>query len=226
MQRDVYNTVTMSILVRASADEAEGRVFYDEHFVKVKAFGKEHVSKATVSGNKNWQAIPKWWRADILDIITLIRALRSHDQLATQKAILNMKARAYGPASQTLDLVKRILKEPGYAQEILIYELCPRLDSVRLVLWEKQGRIAPGLLCPDVRTGFLVHVLMSAVGAQASLRLCPKCGETFMQKRADQDYCSVKCREAHRVQRFRAKRTVSLKKSVNQTQPYVRGTKS
>jgi predicted nucleic acid-binding Zn ribbon protein len=226
MQRDTYNTVTVSILVPVPNEEADGRVFYDGDFLKVKAFGKEHVHRATLSGKKNWRAIPGWWQRDILDIVALIRALRSNDQLAVQKAILDMKARSYGPASHTLDIVKRLLKEPGYAQEILIHELCPRLDGVRLVLWERQGRVAPGLLCPDVRIGFLVHVLMSAVGARVSLRLCPKCGTTFMQKRADQDYCSVKCREAHRVERWRAKQAESSSKSVFRKQSNQRGKNS
>jgi ribosomal protein S27AE len=207
MQRDTYDTVTVSILIPASKEWAEGETFYDER-VRVRAFTDDDLDQKSESGRETWRQIPEWTKSEILNIVAVIRALESNDEVAAEKAILALKSRA-GPL--VFGIVKASLKEPEYKQDTLVKELCSRLEEVRLVLWKTQGRLAPGLLCSDIRAAFFVHVLMSAVGARASLRLCPKCGNTFMQKRADQEYCSVKCREAHRVERWRARNSEASK---------------
>jgi hypothetical protein len=206
MQRGTYDTVTVSILIPTSAERSEGRAFRDDDWVRVRAFTRKEMDGASALGKNTWRQISRWRKSEILHIVSIIRALESNDQQAVQDAILALKARSYAPDSLAMRITKRNLNAPEYPQDTLVYELCRQLDEVRLVLWKTQGRIAPGILCADVQTAFLVHVLMSAVGAKASLRLCPKCGTTFMQKRQDQDYCSVKCREAHRVERWRRKK--------------------
>ena len=202
MPRDTYNTVTVSILIPVSKEWAEGETFYDEP-IRVRAFTDEDIDQKTACGKQTWSQVPESQKLQILNIVAVIRALESDDRGAAQRAILALKEKA-GPL--VLGIVKASLNEPGFLQDTLVKDLCNRLDSVRLVLWKTQGRIAPGILCPDISTAFFVHLLMSAVGARASLRLCPKCGKIFLQKRADQDYCSVKCRESHRVERWRARK--------------------
>jgi predicted nucleic acid-binding Zn ribbon protein len=202
MQRDPYNTVTISILIPVSPDGAEGETFYDER-IRVRRFTARDMDRASDCGKQTWNQVPEWQKAQILNVVAVIRALESDDRVAAERAILALKENT---GSFVLGIVKASLKEPGFLQDTLVKDLCNRLDSVRVVLWKTQERIAPGILCPDVPTAFFVHVLMSAVGAKASLRLCPKCGKIFMQKRADQDYCSVKCREAHRVERWRTRK--------------------
>lgn len=201
MQRHTYDAVTVSILIPASREWAEGETFYDERIL-VRAFTEDDLDRKSESGKTVWREIPESTKSEILNIVAVIRALESNDEAAAEKAILALKSRA---GSLVLGIVRASLKEPGYKQDTLVKDLCSRLEEVRLVLWKTQGRLAPGLLCSDIRTAFFVHVLMSAVGGKASLRICPKCGKTFMQKRADQEYCSVRCREAHRIERWRAR---------------------
>jgi len=202
MQRDMYTAVTVSILIPTSKEWAEGQTFYDEP-IRVRAFTDDDLDQKSRSGKETWRQIPEDARLEILNIVAIIRALESNDEAGAEKAILALKS---GTGQLVMGVVKASLKEPEYKLDTLVKHLCCRLDDVRLVLWKIQGRLAPGILCPDIRTAFFVHVLMSAVGARASLRLCPKCGKPFMQKRADQEYCSVPCREAHRIERWRARK--------------------
>jgi hypothetical protein len=200
MQRDQYNTVTIEILVPASPAEADGETYYEEP-VRVRRFTTEDLNRNSTRGKKTWQQIESWKQTEMLNLVDLVRTIRDGDAIATEKALLNLKA-TRGPI--VLGITKALLKEPGFAQQMLVKELSNQLDAIRLVLWRQEERVAPALLCPDVGSALLVRVVMSAVGATAGLRLCPKCGQAFLQKRADQDYCSVKCREAHRVERWRA----------------------
>jgi len=201
MQRDMYDTVTVSILMPASKEWAEGETFYDERIL-VRAFTEDDLDQKSESAKAAWREIPEYTKSEILNIVAVIRALESNDEAAAEKALLALKS---GAGSLVLGIVRASLNNPEYKQDTLVKHLCSRLEEVRLVLWKTQGRLAPGLLCSDIGAAFFVHVLMSAVGGKASLRICPKCGKTFMQKRADQEYCSLRCREAHRVDRWRAR---------------------
>jgi hypothetical protein len=207
MQRDMYNTVTMEILVPAASSEADGETYYEEP-VKVRKFTTEDLDHNTARGLKTWQQIESRKKTEMLNLVELVRAIGGEDAMATEKALLNLKATS-GPI--VLGVTKALLKEPGFAQHMLVKELSNQLDSIRLVLWRRGNRVAPALFCPDVGAALFVRVVMSAVGATAGLRLCPKCGQVFMQKRADQSYCSVRCREAHRVERWRSQKAKSLK---------------
>src|SRR6185369_11005232 len=104
----------------------------------------------------------------------------------------------------------RFLREdPDYISDRLVHDVCRELEGVRLVLWKKKEpdrSLGVGLYSPDLRAAFWIHSLMSGTGTAKGFRICPKCGKVFWQDRADQDYCSVKCREAHRIERWRAKR--------------------
>jgi hypothetical protein len=202
MQRDTYDTVTISILIPCSHEWAEGKTFYDER-ISVRAFTDDDLDQKSSTGKETWRQIPDSTKSEILNIVAIIRALELKDDAAAEKAILALKA---GKGSLVGGIVKASLKAPEFKQDLLVKDLSCRLDDVRLVLWKTHGRLAPGLLCSDIETAFFVYVLTRAVGARASLRLCPKCGTTFMQKRGDQEYCSMKCREAHRIERWRAKK--------------------
>jgi hypothetical protein len=77
------------------------------------------------------------------------------------------------------------------------------LDTVRLVLWWSDKRFRPALYCPDAKAALHAFLLMK-VAAGHGWGVCLKCGEFFVQKRPDQNYCSIAHREAHRVARWRA----------------------
>ena len=207
MQRDTYDAVTVPILVPASTAEKEGEAWLDEP-VKVRRFLTEDIEHNSNRGKKTWGEIDTWRQKEMLNLVELVRAIRAKDTIAMEKATITLKS-TRGPIERAVS--NALMKEPGYIESILAKELSSRLEHVRFVIWQWQGETGPALLCPDVATALLIRVVMSAVGAQAGLRLCPKCGQAFLQKRADQDYCSVKCREAHRVERWRAQKSGTSK---------------
>jgi hypothetical protein len=94
----------------------------------------------------------------------------------------------------------RASKDPGW---LLSYVISMELREARLVLWWKGKTFRPALWCPDMKTAFYARVLLDVVGGKG-FRMCPHCGAWFVQDRADQTYCSVAHREAHRVARWRA----------------------
>jgi len=211
MQRDKYNAVTIQILVPASSAEKEGEAhanLWADGPVKVRRFVDEDLDRNSVRGKKTWSEIEASQQRQMLNLVELVRAIQAKDAVAMEKATINLKS-TQGPLA--LGVSKALMKEPGYIESMLARELSNRLEDVRFVMWQWQDGTSPALLCPDLATALLIRVVMSAVGAQAGLRLCPKCGQPFLQKRADQDYCSVKCREAHRVERWRAQNASNSK---------------
>jgi hypothetical protein len=202
MQRDMYDTVTIEIIVPASSADSEGETWYDEP-VKVRRFTTKDLDYNSVRGKKTREQIdPQRWN-DMLNLASLMRAIKVKDDLAAEKAILNLRTNR-GPL--LLRVTEALIKEPGFTQHILVKELSNLLDGLRLVMWSWSEGVGLALLCPDLASALLVRVVMSSIGTSAGLRICPKCSGVFLQKRADQDYCSVKCREAHRVERWRAGR--------------------
>lgn len=82
--------------------------------------------------------------------------------------------------------------------------------QANLVLWWNGKRFSPAIWCARIVTAFYVRALLNVVGG-TGIRICPHCGEIFFQKRSDQDYCSIAHREAHRVARWRAVKTLKSK---------------
>jgi len=99
------------------------------------------------------------------------------------------------------------------AATLLAQILTKVLRHARLVLWWNDERFLPALYCPDLKTALYVRALLGIVGGKALL-LCPRCGKPFFQQRSDQGYCSVRCREAHRVARWRANNTPKKRRAV------------
>lgn len=200
MQRDMYDAVTMEIIVPASSSDSEGETWYDEP-VKVRRFTTKDLDRNSVQGKKTSEQIGPQRRDEMLNLASLMRAIKVKDDLAAEKALLQLRAYR-GPIVG--GVTEALLKEPGFTQQILVKELSNLLDGVRLVMWRWSEGVGLALLCPDLASALLVRVVMSSIGTSAGLRICPKCSGVFLQKRADQDYCSVRCREAHRVERWRA----------------------
>lgn len=205
MQRDLYNTVTVPILIPASKEWSEGETFYDrdgdDEIVKVREFTEDDADPRQACGRETAGRLSDAERIQIVRTGNVLRAMKSNDTAEIEKAVLALKSTS-GPLVQ--GVVAKLLKEPGYVEQTISLELSRNLYDVRLVMWKpKKDSLRPGLLCPDIRTAFWILALWSAVGAKPGPRLCPKCEKLFVQTRPDQDYCSLKCREAHRVKRWR-----------------------
>ena len=217
MQRDSYNAVTLPLLIEVPKQWSEGEVYFEDDRVRVREFTDDDIDRSLPCGKENWAQIPEREQKEILKVTEVIRALDSSDRLAAKQAMLALKALPQGPQGLVYQIASRMIEDPEYIPDSLVYQICRELDSVRLVLWKKlpKGQLAPGLFSRDIRALFWIRALMSALGAQAGVRICPKCGKTFWQKRRDQEYCSMKCREAHRVERWRAKNKIDDSQKVS-----------
>jgi hypothetical protein len=91
------------------------------------------------------------------------------------------------------------------ARRLLSYEVSRSvgLFNAQVVLWWAGGEFRPAIYCTDIKTAFYIHQFFIAPTGGIGYRICPHCGEQFLQDRANQDYCCPAHREAHRVARWR-----------------------
>jgi hypothetical protein len=108
------------------------------------------------------------------------------------------------PARSLMLAAIRSLRSVGEPHRFFCWQVTRTLlERVRLVLWWDGERFLPALYCEDRTTAIYSRVLLKATRGQG-LATCLKCGEWFVQDRANQDYCSIAHREAHRVARWRS----------------------
>lgn len=220
MKRSKYEPVTaLPILIpltQSEAHKAEGWATFlsDERLAWVRRkTGQDRVPVRSLrdrdlSTKTMEQLRSKGGAHRVTGLITLARAIEAQDSLAQEKAaerdptLKVLIRRVRTAARQDLELPQRRLSQ-------LLSEF---LESVQLVLWWTGKQFLPALYCAGGLEGaLLVHTLFSIVGWRKGLGVCPYCGSMFRKQRADQDYCSVAHREAHRVARWRGakKRTAS-----------------
>src|SRR5712692_4379600 len=74
------------------------------------------------------------------------------------------------------------------------------LHQVRVVLWFSQGRLQPALYCGNERDAFYVRTMLS-LNERKGWAVCPysRCGKVFEQSRPDQECCSTRHTNAHRI---------------------------
>jgi len=180
---------------------------------------------APVSKRNPIRSVSQSDREFFLAVVAFIKGLEEKDRLAIVKArerVVLALGRKRGLDPHSPDVRRAALEmglKPG--REAVAMELFTlgsghiadvgwmfssvvsgELDSVRLVLWWFGKQFRPALYCPDLKSALFTLILMRIVGGQG-WGVCPQCGDFFVQKRADQTYCSVAHREAHRVARWR-----------------------
>jgi hypothetical protein len=67
------------------------------------------------------------------------------------------------------------------------------------VMWclDKKEKFSPGIYCRDWKTAAFVLMCMG------SIRVCPKCGNSFVPKTDNQDYCTPAHGVAYRTAKSR-----------------------
>jgi endogenous inhibitor of DNA gyrase (YacG/DUF329 family) len=189
----------------------------------VRALRDDELTRKSEAGKKLWKGLEPAEQERLMGLIALRKALESRDALAMEKLehmyrklVPDIRHCSWPPPSldepETMTEVIKVAtartmaqsgtpKPPGYLPLLLTRAL----RRARLVLWwhDKERRFLPAIYCPDVATALYVRALVGIVGGRALL-VCPRCGKPFVQERSDQDYCSIRCREAHRVARWRA----------------------
>jgi hypothetical protein len=216
MQRDPYKTVTVPILVRCAPDASEGTATSLPGFAglhPVRPLRDEDLDRHTAIGLRNWKALSETERKRFCGVVTFMQAAQSGDEVAARRASEELDSLRKGEVRS----LERILKQPFASFGRLPFSetslslsrvISSEIDSIAFVLWRRSNEIVPALYCPTLLSAFYLRALLRSASAE-SLRICPKCGEPFLQTRPNQDYCSLRCREAHRVARWRARAAVS-----------------
>jgi hypothetical protein len=204
MKRDTVQAVTLPVLVTAmSAREASGRsplAMGDSGLVRV-------VTDADAGRWRRTEFVSSEDHALLIGLTQLRWALDEQDEFTAERAYakLDPHIQSNTPRKPRGERLGRgiSLEWPGWGLEDargaytwLVTEI---LQGARFVMWhsEVEHRILPGLYCRDRRTAVF------AMGIMKRLRVCPKCDAPFIPDATNVDYCSVKHREAHRVDRFR-----------------------
>jgi hypothetical protein len=132
------------------------------------------------------------WR-ELRGLCSFQIALAKGDQLACQEAMFLITGERWpelmtGSAEEFAQLATEFLTDS--------------IERVRLVYWleHKSKQVGVGLYCPDFKTAVAVHLLLAG-----AFRVCPRCHKTFAVRHPKQMCCSIECREAHRVARWRAR---------------------
>ena len=216
MQRGRNNTVThkLQILVPCHKSQANyDRTFFLEYpeIRWVRTFTNKDLDAKTTAGRATLGALSARDRDAFLTIANMRAAIKGNDQLALQK-VTERLGELSGTARLNVDfrhyLATLSSLPPDHGLALLVTN---HLRSARLVLLWSGGTFGTALLCPDVKTALYVRLFMGIMGAR-TLRICPHCGEPFLQDRPDQDYCLVAHREAHRVARWRARKKLKAQK--------------
>lgn len=206
----MYEAVTVPVLIPCRQQEAEGRATFltrSRKQVFVRRFSDAELRAENAA-----------WRKEVLN-----DPHQAKELLRLWEAI--SAAQRHPDLRELVEQVRAARKaEPDKPERVLSERLSDMLALVRLVLWwnEKERRFLPALYCaggiPDA--AFVRLLLSVAAGKKAlGLRVCPHCSTLFLQGRPDQEYCSIRCREAYRVARWRGKQ----KKSRGKKSPRKRG---
>lgn len=236
MQRDRTNAVTtgieIPILVPARAKQGQGYDTFHSQLGKpspVRVLRSEDF-KSVFAGLSDDE------RNQFVELMGLIKALEEKDPVALRKQrekfaerrqarrrrkeplddrVGETVARVFGVTPKEaldwfygLDLSGWEKKDPRW---LLSREVSEAVEKVRLVLWWTGKRFLPALSSPDLASAFYIHALLH-VARGKGFAVCPHCSSPFVRKRPDQQYCSIDHREAHRVARWRERKSQGSKR--------------
>jgi len=125
--------------------------------------------------------------------------------LSKIESIVKADTRASAKVRDLFLAAIRGLQSVQEPHRVLCWEVTRTLFMrIRLVLWWDGNRFLPAIYCEDRTVALYIRVLLRASRGEG-IATCLKCGEWFLQGRANQDYCTIAHREAHRVARWRSR---------------------
>jgi len=147
-------------------------------------------------------------------VLLLNNAYKHNDHLKMREAYELLFAGLFGKTGEHGAVAKQLATIGSHkrAEFDLPQFVSGLLDDARVVLWwsSKWKQFIPAIFCPDYKTAVFVKLVLGKrldLGNRLSksVRVCPRCGKHFVQMHPKQDYDTPKCREAHRVARWRSK---------------------
>lgn len=203
----------MPVLVAASKHEAEGA--YVETLGKPSQLVRRLTWKdlpGRVADLKKWAVESGYFTPEEWNLLTGLSSLKvalpKYDKLAIENA-LQLVFRHSGAKGNPADNAAFVMSHPIEAVKLFATGFIGRvLGQARLVYWfhVSDSEIGPGIFCPDIRTAIVVKFILGS-----SFRVCPHCHTTFLAERKTQMCCTVECREAHRIARWRARQKTGEK---------------
>ncbi len=197
----MYDTVAVPILIPCSTDKAtRGRIPPASEAVGLATFLSGERGKIPVRPLRDQDLGSKetrYW-LERTGYASAFQPLLKLGQAITEHAVTERfpELHALIQAKKDVELPHRTLSQ----------RLSRLLDGVQIVLWWDGARFLPALYCAGgVVEAILVRLLLTIAAGEKGLglRVCPHCSKLFLQARPDQSYCSVPCREAHRLARYR-----------------------
>ena len=202
MKRDQYKTVTTPILINCEPSERDGGASFLSglHGLKPVRILRDKDLEQT---SKTWKSLNELQRQELIAAALLVGAIYKQDRLAATNAYIRLEQTG---GKFLFEKEARLISDrfSAYPESRLDEKISERLKGARLVIWNFRGKPTLAIYCPDGMTALFTKLLLNRVSGKG-LAVCPQCGVPFVQKRPNQDYCSIQHREAHRVARWRAK---------------------
>jgi CGNR zinc finger len=188
--------------------------------------------KTMAALQREYNVVSEGARLQLIALLTLTQAIRTRD-LAHLKTYLNLKvAEEMGGFKRQQEKLRKSLR--GWPDLTMLRErdeirrrrtaiatrirhpltelgrqLNEAVKKVRFVIWwnERKRSFEPGLYCENVATALAVLVF-TRITSPRTLAVCQRagCGKRFIRTKQSQKYCSLRCGNAARKARERAKR--------------------
>jgi len=141
--------------------------------------------------------VPEDFAQQLVSTLSIAGAAREHD--LRRVAALAEKAAPKGKLAPSWAKVSAVVSP----WDNVAATLNTGLFGAMPVIWQKESRLAPALLCRTLQMALFAHAMFAAIG-KFGLGFCRRCGNPFFASRKDQTSCSYRCRAAEAMRRYRA----------------------
>ena len=221
------------VLVEAfPIEKREGRIIQSKDYdipvrsVPLRALGIFEKKSSIAKLEREYGTVPESARLGLIALVELAQAIHARDikslsryaQLKavdeTKKEELNLKSlmpEAFTLENKQARFAKKksvVLRRVRTPMVEFGREIDERTRGARFVLWWNEGeeRFEPGVYCENMATALAV-LIFSRISSPRTLAVCPRqnCGRRFVRIKQNQQYCSLRCGNAARKARQRAR---------------------
>ena len=215
MKRDQYKTVTTPILINCEPSERDGGASFLSglHGLKPVRILRDKDLEQT---SKTWKSLNELQRQELIAAALLVGAIYKQDRLAATNAYIRLEQTG---GKFLFEKEARLISDrfSAYPESRLDEKISGTIERRKACDLEFSRQTDAGHIHRrDEMTALFTKLLLNRVSGKG-LAVCPQCGVPFVQKRPNQDYCSIQHREAHRVARWRASKKSTKKRGKHGT---------